>query len=107
MAPFLFAQAYQTGSPRNYGQYSNPVVDEVIGKAKTATNEKDALKYWKEFQKLVTEDVANIWLCNIKALAAIRNNVKGVVVMASPGIVLLDKAYIEWKDFFEMASDQP
>jgi peptide/nickel transport system substrate-binding protein len=94
-APFLFAQYYMTGSKRNYGQYTNPEVDEVIKKAKTAKSEEESRKYWREFQRIVTEDVPNFWVANGKSLAAIRNKVKGVVMMPTPGLVDLEKVNVE------------
>jgi peptide/nickel transport system substrate-binding protein len=95
MANFLYAQQYLTGAPQNYSQYSNPEVNEAIEKARTATSEEEAIKYWREFQRLVTEDVVNLWICSARASAAIRKNVKGAVLLPYPGIVALEKAYIE------------
>jgi ABC-type transport system substrate-binding protein len=90
MAPFLFGQYYLTGSPRNYAQYSNPKVDEAIKKARTATTEEESRKYWREFQRLVTEDVANYWVGNGLNLIAVSNRLKGVGGVATPHPGVLD-----------------
>jgi ABC-type transport system substrate-binding protein len=74
---------------------TNPEVDEVIKKAKTAKSEEESRKYWREFQRIVTEDVPNFWVANGKSLAAIRNKVKGVVMMPTPGLVDLEKVNVE------------
>jgi peptide/nickel transport system substrate-binding protein len=95
MAPFLFAQHYLSDSPRNYAHYVNPQVDETTQKAITATSEQEARKYWREFQRLVTEDVANLWVCNQKSMCAIKDNVKGVVILPIPNVFDLTKAYTE------------
>jgi peptide/nickel transport system substrate-binding protein len=94
-APFLYAQCYLTGASVNYSNYSNPKVDEVIKKAQTAMTEEESRKYWREFQKMVTEDVVNLWLGNQEALMAISNKVKDVIVMPSPGVAFLERARIE------------
>jgi peptide/nickel transport system substrate-binding protein len=94
-APFLFAQYYLPGAPRNYSQYSNPKVTEVIHKAKNATTEEESRKYWREFQRMTTKDVASLWVANGKSLVVVNNKLKGVVVMPTPGIYILENAYIE------------
>jgi peptide/nickel transport system substrate-binding protein len=93
--PFLFAERYISGAVRNYAQYSNPKVDEAITKAKTARTEEESKKYWREFQRLVTQDAVNIWVANGKSMAAMRKNVKGVTIKPTPGLMLHEKAYFE------------
>ena len=94
-APQLYAQFYQTGSKINRSQYSNPKVDEVIRKAESALTREDAKKYWYEFQRLVTEDVGNIWPAVGVSLVAIRKGVKGVGVVPFTGIFHFEKTYFE------------
>jgi peptide/nickel transport system substrate-binding protein len=94
-APYLFAQGYQTGTPQNYAQYSNPKVDEAIKKATAAPNEKESRKWWREMQRLITDDVVNFWVANGKSLVVARSNVKGVVVMPTPALFILENAYVE------------
>jgi len=93
--PHLFATIYETGSAQNYSNYSNPRVDEVIRKARTATTQDEARKYWGEFQRLVTEDVANLWPGVDKAFIAISNRLKGVKLSPFTGVYDFEKAYIE------------
>ena len=94
MAPYLFAQAYETGSPRNFSQYSNPEIDAIINKAKTATTVEKAREYWREFQKKANEDVVNLVPAVGRSLAAMSNKVKGVIVMPFSRMVDLERAYI-------------
>jgi peptide/nickel transport system substrate-binding protein len=94
-SPFLYAQYYLTGSSRNYAAYSNPKVDELVKKAKTVTSEQESRKYWREFQRLLVEDVPAIWMANQQSQVAIRDNVKGIVVMPTPGLVIIENASIE------------
>jgi peptide/nickel transport system substrate-binding protein len=92
--PYLYAQLYMTGSPLNNSHYSNPKVDQVIEKARTAKTEEEAIKYWRELQRMVTEDVVNLWVVHGKSVAAIRNRVKGVAVAPYIGVLDLERAYI-------------
>ena len=93
--PSLWADFYVTGSSRQASHYSNPKLDEVISRALQALDEKEAQKYWREFQRMVTEDVVNYWVCAGTSLIAKKNKVKGVVVTPQPGVIMLEKAYIE------------
>ncbi len=93
--PYLFAEGYQTGAARNYAKYSNPETDELIKKAKSATTDDEARKYWRDFQKKVTDDAVNFWVANGKSLVAIKNSVKGVVVMPTPGLYTLENASVQ------------
>ena len=94
-APYLFAQSYVKGSPVNYAHYSNPEIDAAITKAKTATTEQDSMKYWQEFQRLTSNDVFNLWMANGRSLAAVNDKVKDVIIMSTPGLAILENAYIQ------------
>ena len=94
-APYLIATRYVTGSAQNYSNYSNPKLDEIVKKARTATNEAEAKKYWREFQILATEDVVNFWVANGKSIVTAKKKVKGVVVMPTPGLFILENASLE------------
>jgi peptide/nickel transport system substrate-binding protein len=93
--PYLFAEGYQTGAARNYSKYSSPEADELIKKAKSAITDDEAKKYWREFQKKITDEVVNFWVANGKSLVAVKNNVKGVVVMPTPGLYVLKNASVQ------------
>ena len=76
-------------------RYSNPATDEAAQKATSALTEEDARKYWREFQRLLTDDVAHIWLASGTSLFAIRKGVEDVIPYPQPGYVSLQKAYVE------------
>jgi peptide/nickel transport system substrate-binding protein len=92
--PYLFAQVYETNSPVNLSKYSNPKVDEVIKRAKSAATEEEARKYWREFQKLIVGDVANMWIPSAGPIAALNKKVKGIAIIHR-GVYDLEKAHIE------------
>ncbi len=93
--PYLFAEGYQTGAARNYAKYSSPETDELIKKAKSAITDDEARKYWREFQKKVTDDTVNFWVANAKSQVVVKSNVKGVVVMPTPGLYILKNASLQ------------
>ena len=95
MSPYLYAQRYEIGASSNYAQYSNSEVNKIILRAKTGRTEEEAMKYWREFQKMVSDDVANVWIGTGQAIAAISNRVKGVLLWPFTGMVDLEKASIE------------
>jgi len=87
-APFLYSQFFVSGGPRNYGRYSNPKVDEAMLKAKVATSEEESLKWWREFQRILIEDLGSYYPGTQKSLAAISQDIGGVVV--TPYLALMD-----------------
>jgi peptide/nickel transport system substrate-binding protein len=92
--PFQFASRYMTGSSQPYFQYSNPEVDEVIRKARTARSDEEARKYWRLFQYMVAEDCVQIGVFNKVPVIAVRNNVKGVVPITT-NLIDLTRGHIE------------
>jgi peptide/nickel transport system substrate-binding protein len=94
-APFLYAQGYQTGAPQNYSQYSNPKVDEAIKNAKTGATKDEARKYWHEFQKLATQDVATYIAAVGGNIYAISNKLHNLTLYPYTGLVDLEKAYVK------------
>ncbi len=95
LVPYLYAQAYLTGAPQNYNQYSNTKVDEVIKKASNARTEEEAKKYWRELQRLTAEDVVTLVPAVARSIQAINKKVKGIVLMPFLGLMDFEKAYIE------------
>ena len=93
--PFLFAEACQTGNNRNYGGYSNPKVDEIIENARYSTTEEESKRLWREFQRLVTEDVSHMWAAVGISIVGVKENLKGIVPHPTPGIWLMENAYFE------------
>jgi len=69
---------YRTGGGSNYGNYSNPKVDQLFAQA---TGEFDAAKaadLLNQADQIVTDDMATIPLYNKPTFLAIRNNFVGV-----------------------------
>ena len=86
-APYLYAEWYETGSGRNYGQYSNPKIDEIISNAKNAKNEEEAQMYWRDFQKEATDDLA-IYIPAVGGnVQAVSNTVNGLKLYPYTGLL--------------------
>jgi ABC-type transport system substrate-binding protein len=69
-------------------------VDELILKAKTAKNEREAKRYWRDFQKAVTEDMV-IYIPAVGGNSqAISDKVKGVKLYPYTGLIDLEGAYL-------------
>ena len=97
-SPFLYAQFYQTGSPRNYYNYSNPKLDEVIKNGKIARNEEESRKYWREFQRIAIDEAVGAWGATMKSQMAVSKRLKGLSggsILPYRGLVNLKDAYFE------------
>lgn len=93
-SPFQFAERYWSKSSQPYFQYSNPRVDDLLMKANTAVTEEEALKLWREFQRMIVDDVVQVGVCIQVPQIAVRNHVRGIVIMTSY-LFMLDYAYME------------
>ena len=67
---------YTTGYRRNFVNYENPEYDEFFAKAKTAAPDESA-QYYKECQRLLTEDAAAVYISDPHAIAVSRSDLKG------------------------------
>jgi peptide/nickel transport system substrate-binding protein len=75
----LFQSGLPDGVPfsNQYG-YTNPAVDEVIAKAASAIDDAERTALYKQFQKLVTEDVALINVAEFSFITVARETVQNV-----------------------------
>ena len=67
---------YTTGYRRNFMNYSNEEYDELFAKAKTVSPE-ESVDYYKECQRLLTEDAAAVYICDPHAIIVSRSDLKG------------------------------
>jgi len=94
LTPYLYAERMATGAPENYCQYSNSKLDEALQKGHHATTKEEARKYWREWQKIATEDVIAPSPFVVKHVAAVSNKLKGVVLHPYIRIIVdMEKAY--------------
>lgn len=89
-APFLYAQAYLSGTPWNHFAYSNPALDELIAVASAEPDEARAKELWRRVQRAIVNDVVGIYPALQVAWAAIADRVEGIIVI--PFSTLVDLA---------------
>lgn len=79
----------------NVGRYKSPALDEVLDKAVTATDQTEALSFWKEANRMVSEDAVIAPIVNDKAPYVVSPKVHGFIVPAEEwydlNIVWLEK----------------
>jgi peptide/nickel transport system substrate-binding protein len=64
---------YKTGGGSNYGQYSNPKVDELFAQATAEFDTNKAAELLNQIDQIVTDDMATIPLYNKPTFLAVRN----------------------------------
>ncbi|MDY3997886.1 MAG: ABC transporter substrate-binding protein [Blautia sp.] len=68
---------FMTGSPDNYGFYSNADVDKALADARIKTEDDDRAACYADFQKAMSEDPAYNFICYLDALFAGSTRVSG------------------------------
>ena len=57
--------------------YSNAAYDEAFAKAMAETEEAEKTKYYKECQRILTEDAANVYIQDLPQLVAVNKKFAG------------------------------
>lgn len=70
-------QRFTSDSSKNFINYSNPAYDEAFTKAKTATDDDEKTKYYKECERILSEDAANVYIQDLPEFVAISNKFTG------------------------------
>lgn len=63
--------------PKNFFQYNNAEYDELIAKAMTETDETVRAGYYKECQRILTNDAVAVWTCDPNNIIVCRTDLKG------------------------------
>ncbi|MDO4294699.1 MAG: ABC transporter substrate-binding protein [bacterium] len=85
---------YTSGYKKNFFKYSNPDYDALIDKALQTTDEAERAEYYKECQRILTEDAAAIWTCDPNLTIACRKDLKGYTFYPI-GFIDFSKMYYE------------
>jgi peptide/nickel transport system substrate-binding protein len=75
---YLYLNFHTKGS-KNYAQYSNPRVDDLLEKARTILDKEKRAAYYHEVEQIVGEEAVNGFCFNSNVHNILRNNVKGFV----------------------------
>lgn len=85
---------FHTGSPRNYGGYSNPKVDALLDQANVEQNSTTRANLYRQAQQQIVDDVAVIPLYHQTDYSLVKPYVKGLSISAM-GILRLETVWIE------------
>ena len=70
-------QRFTSDSSKNFINYSNSAYDEAFKKAKSATDDDEKTKYYKECERILSEDAANVYIQDLPEFVAINNKFTG------------------------------
>ncbi|WP_336057893.1 ABC transporter substrate-binding protein, partial [Nitratireductor sp. CH_MIT9313-5] len=92
--PFLAlrSEAWPDKGGFNSGYYSNPQVDELLNKARTATDQAERAKLYKEMQTIVQDDAPWVFVANWKQNAVTGAGVENFKLQPSFFLMLQDVA---------------
>ena len=62
----------------SFFKYANPAYDGLIEKAIKETDETVRAEYYKECQKILTEDAAAVWICDPNLTVASRKDLRDI-----------------------------
>ena len=85
---------FHTGSPRNYGNYSNPKVDALLDQANVEQNATKRADLYRQAQQQILDDVAVIPIYHNTDYTLVKPYVKGLSITAM-GILRLETVWIE------------
>ena len=90
--PFLALRtgAWPSEGGFNSGYYSNPKVDELLESARSATDQAERAKYYKEMQTIVRDDAPWVFVANWKQNAVASSRVDGFSLQPSFFLILKD-----------------
>jgi peptide/nickel transport system substrate-binding protein len=77
LAPRDVMERYGSKSENNFLNYSNPKYDEVLAKALKTTKDDEKITYYKELQKILTEDAASLYIQDPALLVAVNKKLEG------------------------------
>lgn len=85
---------FRTGSPRNYGGYSNPKVDALLDRANVEQNAATRADLYRQAQQQILDDVAAIPVYFSTDYSLVKPQVKGLTITAM-GILRLETVWVE------------
>ena len=76
--PTAFLSRYQSGAHNNFINYASAAYDEAYTKAVTTTDEAERTAYFKQAQKILTEEAASVFIEDIATLTVYSKKFEGV-----------------------------
>ncbi len=78
----------------NFTNYKNKDYDKILDKALAATDDEEQVKLFKELEKNLTENAANLYLQDMADFVAVRKGLEGLTFYP---IYVLDLSKLNWK----------
>lgn len=70
-------QRFTSEAAKNFINYSNPAYDEAFNNAITSTDDAEKTKYYKECQRILAEDAANVYIQDLPEFVALNKKYTG------------------------------
>lgn len=70
-------ERYETDAGKNFINYSNPSYDAAYEKARSTTDDNEKTKYYKECERILTEDAASVYIQDLASLVAVNKKYTG------------------------------
>ncbi len=77
----------------NFTNYNNSEYDEILAKAVTSTSDEEQTALYRQLEKNLTENAANVYLQDMADLVAVRNGVEGLTFYP---LYVLDVSTLYW-----------
>ena len=75
--PATLDNIYATGQGRNFGQYSNPKVDELFNQAQVEFDREKRAALYAQIHEILWEDQPALWLFHRKSLYGVNKRIRG------------------------------
>jgi len=70
-------QRFTSDAPKNFINYQNAAYDEAFNNAITSTDDAEKTKYYKECQRILSEDAANVYIQDLPEFVALNKKYTG------------------------------
>jgi peptide/nickel transport system substrate-binding protein len=77
LSPRSYLFRYETGEARNFINYSNPRFDDFYRRSLVAADEEARTALYKDMQRVLSDDAASVFICDISSAKAFRKGIKG------------------------------
>ena len=77
LTPSALLSRFESTASNNFVNYNNPAYDEAYRKAITAVDDEEKTAAYKECQKILSEDAANVYIQDLAEFVAINKNYAG------------------------------
>jgi peptide/nickel transport system substrate-binding protein len=77
LSPRSYLSRYVSDAGDNFINYANPRYDAVYAQVLASADEAERIRLYKELQRILSDDAASVFLCDISAPKVFRKDIKG------------------------------